>query len=101
HGLHERLWGIALWLGAAGFFLAPQTALFISLLQRRLPSDRHAEGFALFNAGWALGIGAGSAVAAVLLDVARPQVAMLMAGVAPVVVALVGRLSRLTRPDAP
>ncbi|MCP3136295.1 MFS transporter [Pyxidicoccus xibeiensis] len=100
-GLMGQAWGIGLWLGAAGFFLAPQTALFISLLQRRLPADRHAEGFALFNAGWALGIGAGSAVAAVLLDVASPQLAMLLSGAAPVVVALVGRLSRHTRADSP
>lgn len=96
-GLMGGAWGIAVWLAAAGFFLAPQTALFISLLQRRLPPDRHAEGFALFNAGWALGIGVGSAVAAVLLDAAGAQVAMLLSGAAPVVVALVGWLSRPAR----
>ncbi|NMO20984.1 MFS transporter, partial [Pyxidicoccus fallax] len=88
---------ISLWLGAAGFFLAPQTALFISLLQRLLPADRQAEGFALFNAGWALGIGVGSAVAAVLLDTAGSQVAMLLSGAVPVAMALAGRLSRHTR----
>lgn len=96
-GLMGSAWGIALWLAAGGFFLAPQSALYISLLQRRLPADRHAEGFALFNAGWALGIGAGSAVAAALLDTAGARVAMLLSGVAPIVVALGARLSRHAR----
>ncbi|QSQ20760.1 MFS transporter [Pyxidicoccus parkwayensis] len=96
-GLMASSWGIALWLAAGGFFLAPQSALYISLLQRRLPVDRHAEGFALFNAGWALGIGAGSAAAAVLLDTAGSQVAMLLSGVAPILVALGARLSRHAR----
>ncbi len=96
-GFMAGAWGIALWLATGGFFLAPQSALFISLLQRRLPSDRHAEGFALFNAGWALGIGAGSALAAVLLDTAGSRTAMLLAGAAPILVALVARLSRHAR----
>ncbi|WP_240360564.1 MFS transporter [Pyxidicoccus caerfyrddinensis] len=96
-GLMGSAWGIALWLAAGGFFLAPQSALYISLLQRKLPSDRHAEGFALFNAGWALGIGAGSAAAAVLLDTAGSRTAMLLSGVAPIAVALVARLSRHAR----
>ncbi|MFP2903918.1 hypothetical protein ACLESD_02355, partial [Pyxidicoccus sp. 3LFB2] len=96
-GFMAGAWGIALWLAAGGFFLAPQSALFISLLQRRLPPDRHAEGFALFNAGWALGIGAGSAVAAVLLDTSGSRTAMLLSGAAPILVALVARLSRHAR----
>jgi len=96
-GFMTGAWGIALWLAASGFFLAPQSALFISLLQRRLPADRHAEGFALFNAGWSLGIGAGSAAAAMLLDTAGSRPAMLLAGVAPLLVAFVARLSRHAR----
>jgi MFS family permease len=96
-GLMAGPWGMAGWLAAAGLFLAPQTALFISLLQRHLPPDRHAEGFALFNAGWALGIGAGSAVAALLLDTSGPRLAMVLSGAAPLLVALVGRLSRHAR----
>lgn len=99
-GLMDGSWGIGGWLAAAGLFLAPQTALYISLLQRRLPSDRHAEGFALFNAGWALGIGAGSALAALLLDASGPRVAMVLSGAAPLAVALVGWLSRHARPAA-
>jgi MFS family permease len=98
-GLMTGAWGIALWLAAGGFFLAPQSALFISLLQRRLPADRHAEGFALFNAGWALGIGVGSAAAAVLLDTAGSRTAMLLAGAAPILVALLARLSRHARAE--
>jgi MFS family permease len=87
--------GLAVWLGAAGLFLAPLVALLTYLLQQALPSDRQAEGFALYSAGWALGIGVGSALAAVLLEHAHARAALVPAGALPLLLAAGLGLARL------
>ncbi|MCY1030481.1 MFS transporter [Corallococcus sp. BB11-1] len=91
------LWALGAALAAAGLFLAPQAAMQATLLQRQLPDGRQAEGFALSNACFALGLGLGSGVVAVLLETAGPHGALLTAGVLPVLVALGGALAWRSR----
>lgn len=86
------LWALGGALAAAGIFLAPQAAMQATLLQRQLPESRQAEGFALSNACFALGLSLGSGLVAVMLDSAGPHGALLTAGALPVLVALVGVL---------
>jgi predicted MFS family arabinose efflux permease len=80
--------GLAVWLAAAGLFLAPLVGLLTYLLQQSLPPDRQAEGFALYGACWALGIGAGSALTALLLRQAGARLALAPTGLVPLVAVL-------------
>jgi len=86
--LSERLMSMGVWLAAAGFFLAPLSGLLSYLLQQALPAARHAEGFALYSASWSIGIGAGSALTAVLLEHASARAAIILAGGVPLAMAL-------------
>ncbi|MCY1046548.1 MFS transporter [Corallococcus sp. bb12-1] len=90
--LVANLWALGAALAAAGIFLAPQAAMQATLLQRKLPDGRQAEGFSLSNACFALGLGLGSGLVAVLLETAGPHGALLTAGALPVLVALWGAL---------
>jgi MFS family permease len=87
-GLTEGLLGTAIWLACAGLFLAPLVGLLTYLLQQSLPADRQAEGFAIYGACWSLGIGAGSALTAVLLKHASALAALTLAGAIPLVMVL-------------
>jgi MFS family permease len=87
-GLTQGLTSTALWLALAGFFLAPLVGLLTYLLQQALPADRQAEGFAVYGACWSLGIGAGSALTAVLLEHASARAVLVLSGVVPLVVVL-------------
>ncbi|MDY7225963.1 MFS transporter [Hyalangium rubrum] len=88
-GLTRGVVGAGGWLIAAGFFLAPLVGLLTYLLQQALPADRQAEGFSLYGACWSLGIGAGSALTAVLLEHASARAALALSGTVPLVLALV------------
>ena len=90
--LVANLWALGAALAAAGIFLAPQAAMQATLLQRQLPESRQAEGFALSNACFALGLSLGSGLVAAMLERAGPHGALLTAGVLPVAVATVGVL---------
>lgn len=59
--------GLAVWLVAAGLFLAPLTGTLTFLLQRVVPPLRRAEGFSFYSACWSLGVAGGSALAGGLL----------------------------------
>jgi len=59
--------GLAVWLVAAGLFLAPLTGTLTFLLQQAVPPPRHAEGFSFYSACWSLGVAGGSALAGGLL----------------------------------
>ncbi len=105
-GLTRGLTSTAVWLAAAGFFLAPLVGLLTYLLQQALPADRQAEGFAVYGACWSLGIGAGSALTAVLLEHATARAALVVSGVVPLVLVLglapwVRSLVRASAPAAP
>jgi MFS family permease len=82
-GFVDGLPGTAVWLAAAGACLAPLVGLLTYLLQQSLPSDRQAEGFSLYGACWSLGIGAGSALTAVLLEHASAREVLVLSGVVP------------------
>jgi predicted MFS family arabinose efflux permease len=88
--------GLAGWLAAAGLFLAPLVGLLTYLLQQALPADRQAEGFSLYGACWALGIGVGSAFTALLLRHAGAQWALVPTGTVPLLAVLAVAL--LARP---
>ncbi|WP_224247514.1 MFS transporter [Hyalangium gracile] len=92
----QGLASTAVWLGAAGFFLAPLVGLITFLLQQTLPATRQAEGFAVYGSCWSLGIGAGSALTAVLLEHSSARMALLLSGAVPLAAVLVGVL--LVRP---
>ncbi len=87
-GLARGLTSTAVWLAAAGLFLAPLVGVLTYLLQQAVPADRQAEGFAVYGACWSLGIGAGSALTAVLLEHASARAALVVSGVAPLVLVL-------------
>jgi MFS family permease len=87
-GLTRGLISTAVWLAAAGAFLAPLVGVLTYLLQQALPADRQAEGFAVYGACWSLGIGAGSALTAVLLEHSSARAALVISGVVPLVVVL-------------
>jgi predicted MFS family arabinose efflux permease len=72
--------GLAVWLVAAGLFLAPLTGTLTFLLQRTVPPVRHAEGFSFYSACWSLGVAGGSALAGGLLS--RWGAAPVLAGAA-------------------
>lgn len=95
-GLSESLVSTAVWLSLAGFFLAPLVGLLTFLLQQALPADRQAEGFSVYGACWSLGIGAGSALTAVLLEHATARAALVLSGAVPLALVLAAVL--LTRP---
>lgn len=95
-GFSEKLWSVAMWLGLAGFFLAPLVGLLAYMLQQALPADRQAEGFSVYGASWALGIGAGSALTAVLLEQASARAALVLSGAMPLTLGLGAAL--LARP---
>ncbi|ADO75568.1 MFS transporter [Stigmatella aurantiaca] len=91
--------GLGGWLAAAGLFLAPLVGLLTYLLQQSLPADRQAEGFALYGACWALGIGAGSALTALLLHHASARMALVPTGIVPLMTAVaVALMARALRP---
>jgi MFS family permease len=100
-GLARGVLSMAVWLAAAGFFLAPLVGLLTYLLQQAVPADRHAEGFAVYGACWSLGIGVGSALTAVLLEHASARAALVISGAAPlgVVLALALWARVLVRPS--
>ncbi|HLL00727.1 MAG TPA: MFS transporter [Myxococcaceae bacterium] len=105
-GLTQGLTSTSVWLAAAGFFLAPLVGLLTYLLQQALPADRQAEGFSVYGACWSLGIGAGSALTAVLLEHSSERAALVLSGVVPLVLVLavapwVRSLSRAAAPPAP
>jgi MFS family permease len=105
-GLTRGLASTALWLAAAGLFLAPLVGLLTYLLQQAVPADRQAEGFAVYGACWSLGIGAGSALTAVLLEHASARAALVLSGAVPLVLVLamapwVRSLTRARAPAAP
>lgn len=79
--------GLAAWLLAAGFFLAPLTGTLTFLLQRALPPSRHAEGFSYYSACWSLGTAGGSALAGVLLGSRGARPVLVGAAVVPLVFA--------------
>jgi len=87
-GLSEGVVSTAVWLAVAGFFLAPLAGLLAHLLQQALPSDRQAEGFSVYGACWSLGIGAGSALTAVLLEHATARASIILSGAVPLTVLL-------------
>jgi MFS family permease len=95
-GFTEGLVSTAVWLAAAGFFLAPLVGLLTYLLQQALPADRQSEGFALYGTSFSLGIGAGSALTAVFLERASLQAALIVSGGVPL--ALVLGAALLARP---
>jgi MFS family permease len=74
------LQGLAVWLVAAGLFLAPLTGTLTFLLQRAVPPLRRAEGFSFYSACWSLGVAGGSALAGGLLG--RWGAAPVLAGAA-------------------
>jgi MFS family permease len=105
-GLTRGLTSTAVWLAAAGLFLAPLVGVLTYLLQQAVPSDRQAEGFAVYGACWSLGIGAGSALTAVLLEHSTARAALVVSGVVPLVLVLamapwVRALVREPAPAAP
>lgn len=87
-GFSNGLVSTGVWLALAGFFLAPLSGLVTYLLQQALPADRQAEGFSVYGACWSLGIGAGSALTAVLLDHASAREALVLSGAAPLALVL-------------
>ncbi len=95
-GFVEGVTGTALALAAAGFPLAPLSGLLTYLLQQALPANRQAEGFSVYGACWSLGIGAGSALTAVLLEHSSARVALMMSGVVPLAMVVLAAL--LSRP---
>ncbi|MDC0711130.1 MFS transporter [Stigmatella sp. ncwal1] len=94
-------WGLGAWLAAAGLFLAPLVGLLTYLLQQSLPADRQAEGFALYGACWALGIGAGGALTALFLQQAGARMALAPAGSIPLLTVLAVALMALVLPRPP
>ncbi|XXF81025.1 MFS transporter [Myxococcaceae bacterium GXIMD 01537] len=80
--------GMALWLIAAGIFLAPLTGTLTFLLQRALPASRHAEGFSYYSACWSLGTAGGSALAGALLGSHGARPVLVGAAVVPLCFAL-------------
>ncbi len=78
----------AVWLSLAGFFLAPLAGLLTYLLQQALPAGRQAEGFSVYGACWSLGIGAGSAITALLLKHASAREAIFLSGAVPLALVL-------------
>ncbi|SEN10881.1 Predicted arabinose efflux permease, MFS family [Stigmatella aurantiaca] len=97
----DSVLGLGVWLAAAGLFLAPLVGLLTYLLQQALPSDRQAEGFALYGACWALGIGVGSALTALLLRHASAQMALVPTGAVPLLAAGAVVLLARARPHPP
>lgn len=65
---------------AAGLTLAPLYALGAIVLQARLPTGRHAEGFAVFIAAQAAGGGLGNTATSQLLDPLGPAGLLVLAG---------------------
>lgn len=101
-GLTGGVLGLGVWLTAASLFLAPLVGLLTYLLQQALPSDRQAEGFAVYGACWSLGIGVGGALTALFLQHASARAALFPAGVVPLALVLLAalRLRALTGADA-
>jgi hypothetical protein len=87
-GFSSGLVSTGVWLALAGFFLAPLSGLVTYLLQQALPADRQAEGFSVYGACWSLGIGAGSALTAVLLEHASAREALVLSGAIPLALVL-------------
>jgi predicted MFS family arabinose efflux permease len=94
----QSVWGIAAWIAAAGLVLAPLTAVVTYLLQRTLPERQQVEGFSLYYAAFALGMGVGSGLAGLLLARGLPRgVLLLSAGVPLLAAGLEWVLARATR----
>lgn len=90
--------GLAAWLLAAGFFLAPLTGTLTFLLQRALPASRHAEGFSYYSACWSLGTAGGSALAGVLLGSRGARPVLVGSALLPLVFAGVALVLARLRP---
>jgi hypothetical protein len=87
-GWMTSLPGLGLWLIAAGLFLAPLTGTLTFLLQRALPSARHAEGFSFYSACWSLGVAGGGALAGSLLGPGGARPVLAGAALLPITVVL-------------
>lgn len=93
----ESLWGITGWVGAAGLVLAPLTAVVTYLLQRTLPERKLVEGFSLYYAAFALGMGVGSGLAGYLLARGLPRGVLVLSAAVPLVAAGASLLQRPAR----
>ncbi len=87
-GLSRGLISTAVWLAAMGLFLAPLVGLLTYMLQQALPADRQTEGFSVYGACWALGMGIGSALTALFLQHASTSLALFVAGGLPLALVL-------------
>lgn len=97
----ESRWGIAGWVAVSGLTLAPLTAVVTFLLQRTVPAAKQMEGFSLYFAAWALGMGVGSGLAGLLLGRGLPRGVLLLAALLPVAAAGASALVRgRPRPEA-
>ncbi len=83
----RSVWGIAAWISVAGLVLAPLTAVVTFLLQRTLPERKQVEGFSLYYAAFALGMGVGSGLAGALLARDLPRGALMLSAGVPLLAA--------------